>query len=347
MIHKLKTAFIFALTLFSGMSYSAKAQESPTVNTNVALGNWSLVLPNGAAGWMTIGQHEGALKAELWTVGMGRATDNVRYDGNTLTFYRKISVGAPEYAGGPPTGPKVNVKHIATIDGDRITVDMQWPNSAGDIEEQRFHGKRLRPLPPRPNLDQVQYGETIELFNGRDLTGWRLTNPSQMSGWKAEDGELVNTTPKLSFDPFSQYGNLRTDREFDDFNLILEFNVPKGGNSGVYLRGRYEAQVVDRDSPMQGIQGVGAIFSRMAPSTNAGKLGGQWQSYDITLVDRHVTVILNGTKVIDNQPIVGATNGALSADDEAPGPIYLQGDHTAVRYRNLYLRPVVRASGPR
>lgn len=104
----------------------------------------------------------------------------------------------------------------------------------------------------------------------------------------------------------------------------------------------YEAQVVDRDSPMQGIQGVGAIFGHIAPSINAGKPGGQWQSYDLTLVDRHVTVVLNGVKVIDNQPVWGPTGGAVYTDPGAPGPIHLQGDHTAVKYRNIYLAPVVK-----
>ena len=104
----------------------------------------------------------------------------------------------------------------------------------------------------------------------------------------------------------------------------------------------YEAQVVDRDSPMQGIQGVGAIFGHIEPSTNAGKPGGEWQTYDLTLVDRHVTVVLNGVKVIDNQPVWGPTGGAVNTDPSAPGPIHLQGDHTAVKYRNIYLAPVVK-----
>ena len=303
-------------------------------------------MPDGAAGWMTIGSFADQPHVELWTVGVGQSTQNVAWDGQTLTFTRKIPVGSPQYEGGPPTGPKIDVQHRASVDGDRITLVMLKPTSEGKTEQVTFHGKRLPPLPPRPDLDELKFGEPIELFSGTDLTGWRLTTANQINGWRAENGELVNTTPKKSFDPFSHYGNLRTDQEFEDFNLKLEFNVPAGGNSGVYLRGRYEAQVVDRDSRMQGIQGVGAIFSRIAPTVNAGKPGGQWQTYEITLVDRHATVILNGVKVIDNEPIVGATNGAISADDDAPGPIYLQGDHTAVRYRNIVLRPVVRIQHP-
>ena len=153
---------------------------------------------------------------------------------------------------------------------------------------------------------------------------------------------MVNSTPKTDFSSTGAYANLRTESEFEDFWLHIEFLVEAQRNSGVYLRGMYEAQVVDRDSRMQGLQGVGAIFSRIAPSINAGRAGGEWQTYDLTLVDRHVTVVLNGVKVIDNQPVIGPTGGAIHTDPAAPGPIYLQGDHTAVKFKNIYLAPVVK-----
>ena len=89
---------------------------------------------------------------------------------------------------------------------------------------------------------------------------------------------------------------------------------------------------------MQGINGPGAIFGRIEPTKNAAQLGGEWNRYVLTLVDRHITVELNGATVIDNQPIIGCTGGGLSADDTQPGPILLQGDHTSVRYRNIELR---------
>ena len=92
---------------------------------------------------------------------------------------------------------------------------------------------------------------------------------------------------------------------------------------------------------MQGISGPGAIFGRVAPAENAGLEGGNWQTYDLTLVDRHITVVLNGVKVIDNQPVPGPTGGAMHTDPMAPGPIYLQGDHTSVQYRNIVLTPRV------
>ena len=195
-------------------------------------------------------------------------------------------------------------------------------------------------LPPKPELSKIVFGDPVQLFNGKNLDGWYLSNPEQLNGWRAEGGCLVNESPKKTFEPFSRYGNLCKEKTFGDGKLTIEFNVPSGGNSGIYVRGSYEAQVVDRDSRMQGIQGIGAIFGRIAPSENAGKVGGQWQSYEITIIDRHATVILNGKTVIDNQPLLGNTNGAFQADVMNPGPLYLQGDHTAVKYRNIFFYPL-------
>ena len=142
--------------------------------------------------------------------------------------------------------------------------------------------------------------------------------------------------------PHKPYGNLRTDQEFTDFNLTLETRVAEGGNSGVYLRGIYEVQVMDSYGKPLDSHNMGAIYSRITPSQAAEKPPGEWQTLDITLVDRHVTVILNGKKIIDNQPLEGCTGGALGSDVTKPGPIYLQGDHTGIEYRNIVLRPVVK-----
>lgn len=304
-------------------------------------GNWAMVMPDGSAGWLTLSKVDGKPAGELWTVGSPKALTEISLEENTLRFKRRLAVGEPKYDGGPATGEKNPIPHHATFSGDQIELVMHKPTDEGSIEKVTYKGKRMPPLPPRPDLNQIKFGEPIELFNGKNLDGWRLTNPKQVNGWKAADGELVNTTPKMDFAPFSKYGNLQTNREFTDFNLKIEFKVPPGGNSGIYLRGMYEAQVLDRDSKMQGIHGVGSIFNRIKPTENAGKAGGEWNTYDITLVQRHATVILNGKKVIDNQPIEGCTNGALHADETKPGPLYLQGDHTAVSYRNIVLRPVI------
>ena len=179
----------------------------------------------------------------------------------------------------------------------------------------------------------------VPLFNGKDTTGWRLVEPNAANGWTVSNGTLINRPDKSTG---KHYGNIRTDREFEDFNLKLEANVPKGGNSGIYLRGIYEVQVADSFGRAPDSHGLGGVYSRITPSTNPAKPPGEWQTFDITLVNRHVTVIVNGVKIIDNQPLMGCTGGALWSDESKPGPIYLQGDHEAVDYRNVVLRPVVK-----
>jgi hypothetical protein len=175
-----------------------------------------------------------------------------------------------------------------------------------------------------------------------DLTGWRLVESGTANGWSFDAGILKNRPVQQEGQPHKNYGNLRTDREFEDFNLTLEVSVPKRGNSGVYLRGIYEVQVADSYGAPTDSHNMGGLYSRITPTVNAAKPAGEWQTLNITLVDRHLTVILNETKVIDNQPVLGCTGGALWSDESRPGPIYLQGDHEAVDYRNVVLRPVIK-----
>ena len=132
-----------------------------------------------------------------------------------------------------------------------------------------------------------------------------------------------------------------TDAEFEDFNLKLEVRTLEGSNSGIYLRGIYEVQVMESFNRPVDSHHMGALYSRITPSVAAEKPIGEWQTLDITLVDRHLNVVLNGKTIIDNQPVLGCTGGALTSDETKPGPIFLQGDHTDVDYRNIVLRPVV------
>jgi hypothetical protein len=210
------------------------------------------------------------------------------------------------------------------------------------VVREEFSGKRIPALPARPDLSKIKLGDSIALFNGKDLSGWRLVESGARNGWRAENGLLVNDPKQEEGKPHINYGNLRTDREFEDFRLTLEVNVPKGGNSGIYLRGIYEIQVADTYGRPLDSHNMGGLYSRITPSVSAEKPAGEWQTYDITLADRHLTVILNGKTIIDNQPVLGCTGGALWSDESRPGPIYLQGDHEAVSYRNLVLRPVVK-----
>jgi hypothetical protein len=165
------------------------------------------------------------------------------------------------------------------------------------------------------------------LFNGKDLTGWEADNPSA-NHWKAENGELVNE---------KKGANIHSTRKFDDVKLHIEYNCPQGGNSGVYLRGRYEIQVeyepADKNDKYHG---MGSIYGFLAPSPALPPKPGQWESYDVTLVGRTVTVVRDGVTIIDNQQIPGITGGAIDSHEGEPGPIYIQGDHTGgMKYRNI------------
>ena len=211
------------------------------------------------------------------------------------------------------------------VDGT-MTGSAQGPNGTA----WSWRGKRAPALKRSAN---VKWSEPIRLFNGTNFSGWTFDNPAKSSSWVVDKGCLVNQ---------SAGSNIATERRFQDFKLHIEVNCPTKANSGIYLRGRYEVQVEDSYGQPVDPHHMGGIYSRITPLVPAEKPAGEWQTFDITLVDRHVTVVLNGKKIIDNQPLLGCTGGALWSDESRPGPIYLQGDHTGVNYRNIVLKPVVK-----
>lgn len=179
--------------------------------------------------------------------------------------------------------------------------------------------KLVRTSPPK-------WGTPVSLFNGKDLEGWKPLLDGVENGWVVEGGVLYNAEPGQ---------NIATVQKFMDFKLHAEFKYPKGSNSGIYLRGRYEAQIEDNFGGEAESHRIGGIYGHLTPSSNAAKKHGEWQTYDIELVGRKITIHLNGERVIDRATIPGITGGALDSDEAAPGPIYLQGDHGPVWFREL------------
>ncbi len=298
----------------------------PLLAANPFVGDWALMIPEGGAVWLGVDEKGAQLSVGLmWRGGSVRQGENAEARDGKL-YFETASVR---------DGKRSATQFVATLEGDRLKLIQKTPQSVQAV------GKRQRPLPPAPNLARIRWGAPVKLFNGKDLSGWRLTNPAVTNGWSVENGVLMNRAPGRHATPRVHYSNLRTDREFEDFKLTLDFRVPPAGNSGVYLRGIYEVQVgAPRDGPPTKT-GPGSIFGRIAPSAEASRPTGEWQSFDITLADRHVTVVLNGVTIIDNKPLRGCTGGALWSDVERPGPIYLQGDHTDVDFRNIVLRPAI------
>ena len=184
-----------------------------------------------------------------------------------------------------------------------------------------FRGVRAPALArPAP----LTWGPAVDLL-AAGLAGWRVRD-GKPSGWKMVDGVLTNEGPSA---------DLISTRRFGDFRLHLEVNLPVNGNSGIYLRGRYEVQVLDGYPDSPGSRRMGGVYGQVTPTSFPTRPAGEWQTFDITMVGRRVTVVLNGVTTIDNVEIPGITGGALDSEEGAPGPVMLQGDHTAIQYRNI------------
>lgn len=329
-------AMLFGLVLTVG--YAAVAAEN-----NPYLGDWELTIPGGAAGWLGVHEADGQLRASmLWGWGSVEPVASAQMENGHLVLKRDHVV-TRKNAEGKETKTTLVETVTANVAGNRIHLTSVTPRENGEGESKaEFGGRRQPPMPPAPDLSQVRFGAPIQLFDGKDLKGWRLTDPHAANGWSVQDGLLVNNPQEEEGKPHKNYGNLRTVENFTDFNLKVEVNVGPHENSGVYVRGIYEVQVADTYGRPTDSHNMGAVYSRITPTVNAEKPPGEWQTMDITFVQRHMTVVLNGTKIIDNKPVDGCTGGALWSNVNRPGPIYLQGDHTGIRYRSLVLRPVIR-----
>ncbi len=203
-----------------------------------------------------------------------------------------------------------------SLQGDSLTGSMLVPSG----KKYRWVGIRA---PSLKRESEPQWADPMNLFDGKDLKGWHALGKNQ---WVAESGMLRSP---------ASGSNIETDQTFEDFKLHVEFRYPKGSNSGVYLRGRYEVQIEDSKGQEPLNDQLGAVYGFLAPSEMMAKDAGEWQSYDITLVGRMVSVVVNGKMVICNQEIPGITGGAIDSKEGNPGPIYFQGDHGPIDFRNI------------
>ena len=279
------------------------------------LGRWDLTVqtPQGdRPSWLEIRRsgREALVGQFVGPVGSARPVAKFELGGDSIRFAI------------PPQWEQENgdIAFVARLQGEQLAGTV----TLGDGKRMTWTGKRAptlrREKPPA-------WGAPIRLFNGADLRGWRAMGENQ---WRAVKGVL--TSPKSG-------SNLVTERTFTDFKLHIEFRYPKGSNSGVYLRGRYEVQIEDSMHVEPANDLLGAIYGFLPPTELAARDPGQWQTFDITLVGRTVTVVANGRTVICEREIPGITGGALDSDEGAPGPLYLQGDHGPIEYRNIVLTP--------
>ena len=298
---------LLAAFLWAGAACLLAAQSQETANP--FLGRWDFTIAPERANWLGVTAKDGGLE--------------IRFQ---------------------PTGGNVyQVKYFKLI-GSHLTLNLQragaknpaliWElDAAGDgltgLQKRGENQIQLTGVraPELKHAEPAEWTPPEPLFNGRDLTGWEPLDAAN-NHWSARSGELVND---------SHGANLKTSRTFDDFKLHIEYNCPGGGNSGIYLRGRYEVQVeyepLGKNPPERRI---GSIYGFLTPAGNLPRKPGKWESFDITLVGRTVTVVRNGVVTIDHKEIPGITGGALDANEAEPGPFFLQGDHTGgLRFRNI------------
>lgn len=231
------------------------------------------------------------------------------------------------------------------VAGNRVTFTASWPHNDGstltrlvalDVGGDTFAGSvKGSDGSQAGTLKGVRrraWGEPVKLLAENGLAGWHGRDDRRGFQWSCEKGVLTNVPGTM---------DIVSDRVFKDFKLHLEYMVAEKSNSGVYLRGRYEVQIVDDYD--QGVEshGNGAVYSRIPQKKNVSRKPNTWQTYDLTLIGRYVTVVLNGEKIIDNERLNGITGGALDPFEALPGPLMLQGDHGKVWYRNVVVTPAL------
>lgn len=276
------------------------------------VGRWDLTLDvNGesAPSWLEVklSGNRTLIGSFVAIVGSARPVSEVKFDNGK--FYFEIP---PQWESGDQD---------LVVEGELKDDELQGSITMSDGEKYTFVGVRA---PYLKRTSEVTWGKTTELFNGEDLTGWKALGENQ---WEVIDGILTSARSGA---------NLVSDQKFTDFKLHVEFRYQKGSNSGVYLRGRHEVQIEDSPKTAHPDSHLfSGVYGFLPPSEIAALGPDTWQTYDITLIGRMITVVANGKTVISNQEIPGITGGALDSKEGEPGPIYIQGDHGPIEFRKI------------
>jgi hypothetical protein len=314
--HFFQMQIMLLLLVFSAFTVSAVNLE-PKKDPDV-IGRWDITITKGGKSlpsWLEVqksGTHT-LIGRFVYAFGSARPISEVKPENGKYSF--SIPLQWEE-------GTR-NMDFQFEVSGDKLKGTMVFTDGLS----YEFTGARA---PVLIRAKSPVWAAPVKLFNGKDTKGWHTDGKNQ---WIAEGGILRS--------PHSG-ANLITDKTFTDFKLHIEFRYPQGSNSGVYLRGRYELQVIDTKSgdPEPINNQFSSIYGFLPPNKMMAKNPGEWQSYDITLVGRMVTIVANGKTVICDQVIPGITGGAINSQEGEPGPILIQGDHGPIDYRNIIITPV-------
>ena len=312
-------AFTTLILMLSVQAYSEqKNSADTTASVQSFLGRWDLTLKTllrDYPSWLELTQEGGQLKARMvsrW--GHARPLPKCELSNGRITF---VSPKEEE-----------DRKDDMVFEGKLSGKTLVGTTTGPDGTPWQWTGERA---PSLKRKSDPRWGKPTHLFNGKDLGGWKASNPNETPTWKVENGTLVS---------HGHGPELISDAKFEDFKLHVEFNCARGSNSGVYLRGRYELQIEDDPEPEGPTMRTGGVYGFLAPSPEQPRRPGEWQTYDIMLVGRMVTVVQNGQTIIDKRGIPGITGGALDSHEALPGPIYLQGSEAGhVAFRNITITP--------
>lgn len=278
-------------------------------------GRWDITLLDTqgySSAWLEVlpSSNDGIKGRLVWLFGGAEPLSDITIDHDVLTFHHSF-MG----------------KHLLFT--ARLNRSVLQGTTSANSTTVKWIGVRAPELqvPSRPH-----WGDPLALFNGHDLSGWSLRNTTAPNCWHAQEGILFND--ESCFD-------LKSKAEFGNFELHLEFRLEGKGGSGVYLRGRYEVQLANDADKQPNPRSTGAIFGYISPAISAGRPQGEWQTLNITLLGRMVTVRLNDQTVIANEEIPGITGAALDSHEAQDGPIMLQGDHGRISFRNIILTPLL------
>jgi hypothetical protein len=309
-----KTLVLLCLYLLflSVLGSTIDAQKSSPI-----LGRWDLTVLGSDApytSWLEVTDAEGKLQGRfVGRFGSVRPIKQIEFNDGKLKFSL------------PPQYEHMKVELV--FDGKLTGEKLEGSTNGEDGATLKWSGVRAPALMPKAN---PKWGAPIQLFNGKDLMGWKLRSEKGKGCWSVEEGEMTNSKGCV---------DIITEQKFQDFKLSLEFKLVEQSNSGVYLRGRYEVQIEDNYGKAPESHGMGGLYGFLTPKLNASKKAGEWQKYEITLIGRQLTVTLDGQTVIDKDEVPGITGGALDSAEGKPGSIMLQGDHGKVWFRNVVLTP--------
>ena len=309
-------SYVIFCVLFAALWLPAAIAQSGVSDDSAFLGRWDLTLhapDREYPSWLDVERNGSALKAEFvgrW--GNARPLPKVEIADGVLKF---VSPKQEEDS-------KQDLKFEGRLQGGALSGTVNGP----DGKEWKWTGVRA---PALTSTRTPKWGKPIQLFNEKDLSGWKPSGPGP--SWTVQDGSLISP---------GHGPELIGEQQFKDFKLHVEFKCDKDSNSGVYLRGRYEVQVETDSQAEPPSHHTGGVYGFIAPSPEQPRTADRWQTFDITLIGRRLTVVQNGKTIINNQEIPGITGGALNSHEGEPGPIYLQGSEKGhVSYRKIVLTP--------